>query len=120
AIAALLGMRFLHVPRARVQYNTWSTGQLSGANTEYTTRVASLEAIYRRLTVIARRKEISPRIQKNHWTLLEQDWNVWTMPPGSVTVRRRLLRRYEIRHVASGRAIEARPEEATVAVTMLA
>jgi glycosyltransferase involved in cell wall biosynthesis len=120
AIAALLGMRFLHVPEARVQYNTWSTGQLSGANTEYTTRVASLETIYRRLAEIARRKEITPRINKNHWTLLEQDWNVWTMPPESVTVRRRLLRRYEIRHVVSGRAIEARPEEATVAATMLA
>jgi glycosyltransferase involved in cell wall biosynthesis len=119
AIAALLGMRFLHVPGARVQYNTWSPHQLSGANTKYAARAAALETIYRRLAKIARRKAIAQRVNTRHWTLLEQDWNIWTMPAGSVQIRRRLLGRYEIRHVSSGRILGAGQDEATVAATML-
>ena len=120
AIAALLGMRFLHVADSRVQYNTWSPAQLSGADTKYAVRVAALEAIYRRLAQFARRRDVAPRVKARHWTLLEQEWSVWTMRPGSVTIRQRSPRLLELHHTATGRTIEARPREATVAAAMQA
>jgi glycosyltransferase involved in cell wall biosynthesis len=120
AIAALLGMRFLYVPAARVQYNMWSSAQLSGANTKYAVRVRALEAIYRRLASFARRPDVLFRVKPHHLTLLEQSWDVVTMPPGSVTIRRRSSEVCELRHIASGCVVEAGPREAAVAATMQA
>jgi hypothetical protein len=120
AIAAMLGMRFRHVPLARVQYNTWSPTQISVAGTGYAARVATFRDIYQRLRQIALRPDVAPRITARHRTLLDQDWNVWAMPPGSVEISALTPRIYQLRHVASGRTIEADPREATVATAMQA
>jgi hypothetical protein len=120
ALAAMLGLRFRHVPGGKVQYNSWSATQISGAGTRYAVRVAALRAIFARLQEFARRPDVAPRITARHRTLLDQDWNVWAMPHGSVEIRAVSSRLYELRHVASGRSIELRPREFMVAKAMLA
>jgi len=116
----MLGMGFCHVPGGRIQYNAWSPTQISGAGTSYAARVAALQTVYSRLREFALRPDIAPRITARHRILLEQDWNVWAMPPGSVEIRTRAMRRVELRHVASGRKIAVRPREAAVASAMQA
>jgi len=118
AIAAMLGIRFLHVSGGRVQYNTWSPKQLSGANTLYGARVAALRTIYLRLQELARRPDVAPRITARHRILLEQDWNIWAMPKGTVKFRKLSSERYTLCHVASGHMIDVSAREAMVAVSM--
>jgi len=125
--AAALAQRTLPVamvfeaPGARVQYNTWSQGQLSGANTKYAERVKALEAIYRRLADIAGRQDVFPRVHAKHRVLLEQSWDILSVAPSSIRIHRSLLRRhYKLRHTSSGRVTRATREEAIVAATMLA
>jgi thioesterase domain-containing protein len=120
AIAALLGLRFRHVPEAKVQYNVWSSTQTSGASTSYAVRVDALRKIWRRLGELALRPDVAPRITPNHRILLDLDWNVWSMPAGSIEIGTRSRQLHELRHVASGSVIEASQREATVATAMLA
>ena len=48
AVAALMGLRFRHVPGAHVHYNIWSNGQIS-EGTPYDLRVRTLGEIFNRL-----------------------------------------------------------------------
>jgi thioesterase domain-containing protein/GT2 family glycosyltransferase len=120
AIAALLGMRLRHVPSAKVQYNTWSTAQISGSETPYPARVAAFRRIWARLREFARRPDVAPRLTAQHKMLLDQDWTVWSMPLGSVEIGTLSAQRHALRHVVSGRSIEVGPREATVATVLLA
>jgi thioesterase domain-containing protein len=120
AIAAMLGMRFRHVPSAKVQYNTWSNTQISGAGTPYDARIASLRAIWRRLGAFAQRPDVAPRITATHRSLLDQDWNVWAMPPGSVEIATLSATNHSLCHVASGRTLELDARDATIATVLLA
>jgi hypothetical protein len=118
AMAAMLGMRFRHVPAARIQYNSWSNTQLSSAGTRYAQRVAALRDIYARLRELAARPDVAPRIGARHRTLLNQNWDVWAMPRNSVELRALSTRLHQMRHRASGRTIELRPRETVVAQTL--
>ena len=119
-IAAMLGMRFRHVPAARIQYNIWSNTQISGTGTPYAGRVASLRAVWQRLGEFAHRPDVAPRITAQHRILLEQDWNVWAMPPASVELATLSARTHSLRHVATGRTLELGMRDATIATVLLA
>jgi hypothetical protein len=113
AIAALLGMRFLHVTGAHVRYNRWSKGQISNA-TRYARRVASLEAIFQRLRVMVESGEAQVEVSARHKVLLYQGWDVVRMAANTVSVRKLPGRRFVARRLADGREIELRPREAAV------
>jgi thioesterase domain-containing protein/GT2 family glycosyltransferase len=118
-IAAMLGMRFRHVPTAKVQYNIWSSSQISGTGTPYDTRVAALSAVWRRLGEFAQRPEVAPRITAQHRILLDQDWNVWTAPPDTMELATLSARTHALRHVATGRTLELGTRDATIATVLL-
>lgn len=118
AVAAMLGMRFRHVPGARVQYNSWSNTQISSRGTPYDVRRAALRDIFARLRQLAEREDVAPRISVRHKILLEQNWDVWAMPAGTVEVLQRPGGRYELRQTATGRTVEAQPREAEIARAM--
>lgn len=120
AIAALLGMRFRHVPGAKVQYNTWSAKQTSGAGTRYADRIAALGTIWRRLGAFAERPDVAPRVTDEHRTLLDQDWNAWSMPLGSVEISTVAPDLHALRRVATGHTIEVGQHEAAIATALLA
>ena len=120
AIAAMLGLRFRHVAGARIQYNSWSNTQISSVGTPYAARVAALRDIFSRLLKLSEREDVAPRITARHRILLDQNWEIWAMPPGSIEIRQPSSRLYELRHAASGRLVEARPREAAVAHAMQA
>ncbi len=109
--AALMGMKFLHVPGAHVFYNIWSEGQIS-QRTAYGERVRSLEAIFGRLRSFVERTPAAAALTARHRVLLDQDWTIWTLPRGSVSIERLDGRRVRIRQVQTGRTIEMRPREA--------
>ena len=113
AIAALLGMRFRHVPGAEVRYNIWSGTQISGA-TPYRERVAALRAIFERLKFMVDGGQAVAAPNARHQTLLNLGWDVWRMPAGSVTVTQQPGRRLVARRVRDGRQIELRPREALI------
>ncbi len=79
AMAALLGLRFRHVPGALVHYNIWSDSQLSRA-ASLATRVASLKAIYQRLQGLAESGRAAVALTRRHKALLYQGWDLWRMP----------------------------------------
>jgi glycosyltransferase involved in cell wall biosynthesis len=87
AIAAMLGMRFLHVPEARVQHNAWSPTQISGAATPYPARAAALRDIWTRLRQLADRPDVAPRIGPQHRFLLDEDWAIWRKPQEAIQLR---------------------------------
>ncbi len=116
-MAAMMGMRFLHVPGAHVVYHIWSVGQESqGAS--YIERARALEAVFARLKAFA---QSLPRgaLTDRHKTLLNQDWRVWTLPPGSLSVSRLDGRRARLQHAESGRTLDVRPREAAVAEALM-
>ena len=120
AIAALLGMRFRHVAGAKVQYNTWSPSQLTGAGTPYLARISAFRNIWVRLREFAHRSDVAARLTAVHEMLLNLDWSVWAMPLGSVEIDTISAERHRLRHVASGRTLETSRRDATVATAMLA
>jgi hypothetical protein len=107
AIAALLGFRFRHVPGAKVRYNIWSDGQI-GSGTPYSVRVATLFAIFRRLQAVA--IEAGASLTPRHRILLNQGWDIWRAPPGSVAVEKLAGGRLRLRSEAG--MVEARPRHA--------
>jgi hypothetical protein len=117
AIAALMGLRFRHVKGARVRYNLWSDSQI-GSTTAYPRRVAMLGEIWARLRAMPPGSGVTLRPQ--HRILLEQTWDIWRMPAGSVTVATAGGRRRLARHVASGRELEIGPREAELVRQMMA
>lgn len=72
--AALLGLRFLHVPDTRVYYNAWSAGQIT-QRISASERAAQLDAIFSRLRALAERPD-APRLGRNHHMLLNQPWQL--------------------------------------------
>jgi glycosyltransferase involved in cell wall biosynthesis len=117
AFAALLGLRFRHVPGARVRYNIWSSGQISGS-TPYAKRVATLREIYRRLGEFVEAGHAGSPLTARHKVLLYQSWDLVWMRPGSVTVTKSSGRLFVARRVADGHQIELRPREAAIARVM--
>src|SRR5205823_107195 len=87
ATAALMGLRFRHVAGARVQYNIWSDGQISGG-TPYAARVTALKAIFADLRAFAATAAAGARLGRAHRTLLNQNWDVWRLPPRSASLTR--------------------------------
>jgi hypothetical protein len=113
ALAALLGLRFRHVPGARVRYNIWSDGQTSNA-TPYPRRVASLRAIFQRLRQFVEAGHAGVGLSARRKVLLYQGWDTWRMPPGSVTVVKLSGRRFAVRRRTDEHQIELRPREAEI------
>ena len=119
ALAALLGQSFRHVKGALVGYNTWSKTQISGRDTPYTLRAASFRDIYRRLKELTKRPDVAPRITAQHRLLLNQDWNVWSLPRDSVDLTRGKGRKITVRNRATGRTANLRPREAEFIEAMI-
>jgi hypothetical protein len=107
-------LRFRHVPGALARYNIWSDGQTSNA-TAYPKRVASLRAIFERLRKFVEGGHAAAGFNARHKVLLYQDWDIWRMPPGSVTVEKLPGRRFAARRLRDGHQIELRPREAAIA-----
>lgn len=117
AVAALLGLKFRHVPGARMHYNIWSDSQISGG-TAYSARVAALAAIFARLRELAGSADCRVRLSRPQRRLLDQDWGIWGLPPGSAALRQVAGRRFAFSR-QGGPAIELRPREAAVARALL-
>ena len=113
AMAALLGLRFRHVPNARVRYNLWSSDQI-GSATNYTRRVASLDAIYRRLRKIAKTSTLTAR----QTALLEQDWTVWRLDSSAVAISPDGPDRFQLVQRNSGKALLLSAQEASVVTAL--
>jgi len=118
AVAALLGFRFLYVVGAHVHHNVWSEHQLSRSK-DYSRRAASLCDIFRRLQDLARSQLIRAKLGSQHKTLLHQNWDIWRMPSGSVSVAKTPGRGFRLTHVASGKEMVVRPKEAAVVQALL-
>lgn len=116
AVAALMGLRFRHVAGARVRYNIWSSGQISGG-TPYSRRLESLAAIFRRLQAMTPGEGV--RLGPGHLALLHQDWDVWAMSPAKVNLTPKRGRRSLLRRLEDGCTLELRPREAAVAEALL-
>ena len=119
AIAALRGARFLYVAGAHAHYNIWSSSQISGG-TPYRARAAALEAIFKRLREFVDSGQAGVALTRRHKILLDQNWRIWKMPPGSAVVEKLPGRRFRLKHARSGRAIEVRPREAAIATALMA
>jgi glycosyltransferase involved in cell wall biosynthesis len=117
ALAALLGLRFRHVPGAHVRYNIWSSSQISGA-TPYSKRVAALREIYHRLGEFVAAGHADAVLTARHKVLLYQSWDLARMRPGSVTVTKSSGRLFVARRVSDGHQIELRPREAAIVRVM--
>jgi glycosyltransferase involved in cell wall biosynthesis len=117
ALATLLGLRFRYVPGARVRYNIWSDGQTSNA-TPYGKRVASLRAIFGRLAEFVASGQAGIVLTARHNVLLHQGWDIWRMPPNSITVEKRSGRHFVARRRADGHRVELRPREAAIVRAM--
>ena len=74
AIAALLGLRFRHVPGAHVRYNIWSETQI-GKRISRATRAANLRAIFERLRGLVEQGRARVPIGRRHRVLLDQSWD---------------------------------------------
>ena len=118
AIAALAGLRFLHVPGAHVHYNVWGNTQISGA-TPYALRAATLQEIFTRLCQFSKSGDAKAVLSRRHKVLLEQSWDIVRMPADSVVLTKGPGRRVIIRHKASGKEIDLRPREAAIATLMM-
>jgi glycosyltransferase involved in cell wall biosynthesis len=119
AIAALLDLRFRYVAGAHVQYNIWSANQISGG-TPYRDRVASLAAIFLRLRQFAQSDHAKIALTQRHKLLLNQNWDIWSMPRNSAVLIKLPGRRFRLRHALSGKEIEVRPREAAIAKALMA
>src|SRR5260370_4295642 len=117
AFAALMGFRFLHVPGAHVYYNKWSNAQLYAA-TPYLHRVAQLRAVFARLRELAEQPTTKPRITAAHRLFLNQNWDLWGLPPGSVAVAQVANQSIQLRHLKSGRQLAISAKEAAGVETL--
>ena len=78
-IAAIIGLRFLHVPNALVRYNYWSPIQNS-RKTSDKGRSECYTKMYLRFQEIAIQQP-AERFTKQHWFLLRQNWDLWKLAP---------------------------------------
>jgi glycosyltransferase involved in cell wall biosynthesis len=113
AIAALLGFRFLHVPQAHAYYNKWSSTQISDS-TLYPARLAALRDIFARLREFAERSTTKARITAAHRLFLEQNWDSWSVPRGSLNIERIDTGSFRLRHLRTGRQLTLSSKEATI------
>ena len=117
AFAALLGFRFLHVPGAHVYYNKWSSTQVSSA-TPYLDRVADLRGAFARFRELAERPTTKPRITAAHWLFLQQNWDLWILPRGSVDVAPIGNGSIRLRQIKTGRELVLSAKEAAIVETL--
>jgi hypothetical protein len=113
AFAALLGFRFLHVPGAHVYHNRWSSAQISNA-TRYPEWVSASRALFARFRELAERPTTKPRITAAHRLFLEQNWDLWRLPRGSVDVARIGSQSIRLRHLRHGRQLAISAKEAKI------
>jgi hypothetical protein len=113
ALAALLGLRFVQVPEALAVYNIWSWQQIS-ASTPYPERAMVLKSIYARLSAFAERPDVQSRLLPEHRRLLEQNWDVWLVPRGSIEQRKSAGDTVKLRHRSIGNMLDVRPREAAI------
>jgi hypothetical protein len=118
AFAAVLGLKFLYVTGAHVTYNIWSARQIS-ESTSYRERVEALEAIYLRLRQFAA-NQTNLQLTERHKILLNQDWRIWRLPPGSAVLIKIDQHSYKLRHKVAGTDIELQPREASIANALIA
>ena len=78
-IAAIIGLKFLYVPKALVRYNFWSSTQNS-RKASYSWRTGCYKKMHLRFQEIAAQQP-AQRITKQHWFLLEQNWDLWKLAP---------------------------------------
>jgi hypothetical protein len=119
AIAALLGLRFRHVAGAHVYYNIWSTTQISGG-TPYAERVAALAAIFLRLQQFAASDQTKAALTSRHRILLNQNWQVWSLPRNTAFLTELPDRRFRLRDAQTGNEVELQPWEAAIAMALMA
>src|SRR5205807_1144082 len=112
ALAALLGLRFVHVPEAFVVYNLWWRQQIS-ASTSYPQQALVLNDIYARLGALAERTDVPCRLQPEHHKLLELNWDLWAVPRGSIEQRTN-GRRVTLRRRSTGKTLDVWPQESAV------
>ena len=74
-LAALLGLKFLHVPHSFVRYHRWSTNQVS-RRASYLDRVHNRRQIFRRLQDISQVCQ-GTKLTRSHQFLLQQNWEFW-------------------------------------------
>ena len=74
-LAALLGLRFLHVPQSLVRYHRWSGEQVSSRAT-YRDRVYHRRQIFRRFQDVAQLCQ-GTKLTAAHQALLQQSWELW-------------------------------------------
>ena len=117
AVAALMGMRFHHVAGSKVRYNLWAPSQM-GTAIAYGRRVKTHAEIYRRLRALA--LESAVRLSERQRVLLNQNWEVWRLAPGSVSLSQGVGRRVRLRHTQSGRELDLRPREVAAVKMLLA
>ena len=75
--AAVLGLRFLPVPGAKVAYNYWSSAQIS-RSTSYTIRIESMRQMYERFRQHALARP-PHELSGMHWFLLHQRWESYQL-----------------------------------------
>ncbi|MBV6626467.1 MAG: glycosyltransferase [Rivularia sp. (in: Bacteria)] len=81
-IAAIIGLKFLYVPKALVRYNFWSSTQNS-RKASYSWRTGCYKKMHLRFQEIAAQQP-AQIITKQHWFLLKQNWDLWKL--ASVTL----------------------------------
>jgi hypothetical protein len=74
-LAALLGLRFLHVPNSFVRYHRWSTTQVSRQATRRD-RLYNRRHIFRRFQDVAQVCQ-NTKLTPSHQFLLQQNWDLW-------------------------------------------
>lgn len=111
AIAALLGLRFAHVPELFAVYNIWSNTQIS-VSTDYLQRASALRQIFERLNAFSKRDDVRSRIKSDHRKLLNQNWDMWAVPTGTIVQRKDRGRQITLLHRESGKSTRVRPNEA--------
>ena len=119
ALAALLGLRFRYAPGAHVQYNIWSTSQISGS-TAYLDRLAALESIFRRLREFVRAGRAKVSLDEGHRLLLNQSWDALVLPRGSAVLVELPGGGIRLRQTSGGKEIALAPHEVTIAKAIAA
>ena len=110
-VAALLGLRFLHVPDTQVFYNSWWSRQIT-QRTSATERASQLAGLFSRLRALGERRGTA-RLGRNHRMLLGLPWELHRIAPDADEAGRAGPGRYRIRR-QGGTHVWAGPGEARV------
>ncbi|MDB5422787.1 MAG: putative glycosyl transferase [Phenylobacterium sp.] len=117
ALAALTGLKFLHVKGAEATYNIWSDSQISGS-TPYRLRAETHAAIFARLKDTAPGPGVT--LTPRHRLLLDQDWDsCWRLPRNAVAIEKLPGRRVRLRRRETGKTLEVRPRDAAIVQALM-